>query len=85
MRKTRVRQYTIRSVPDRVDQELRRRAREQGKSVNQVALEALEAGTATGHRYHDLDFMIGTMDSTEAKRMEREVAKQRAIDPELWK
>jgi len=36
-----VRQYTIRNVPRHVDRALRKRATETGKSLNQVALEAL--------------------------------------------
>ena len=35
-------QYTIRSVPEHVDRELRRRASEQHKSLNTVILETLE-------------------------------------------
>jgi hypothetical protein len=38
-------QYTIRGVPKAVDAELRRRARQEQKSLNQVAVEALAAAT----------------------------------------
>jgi hypothetical protein len=34
-------QYTIRNVPDTLDEALRRVARERGKSLNEVAIEAL--------------------------------------------
>jgi len=37
-------QYTIRKVPNSLDVALRRRAREQGKSLNDVAIEALARG-----------------------------------------
>lgn len=37
-------QYTIRNVPNFLDAVLRRRAQEQGKSLNEVALEALTRG-----------------------------------------
>lgn len=37
-------QYTIRSVPSDVDQALRQRSRQEGKSLNTVAVEALARG-----------------------------------------
>jgi plasmid stability protein len=37
-------QYTIRNVPHTLDAALRRAAREQGKSLNEVAIEALARG-----------------------------------------
>lgn len=38
-------QYTIRKVPSLVDVALRRRAREQGRSLNEVVVEALARDT----------------------------------------
>ncbi len=38
------RQYTIRSIPPKVDLALRKRAQKTGKSLNEIALEALEKG-----------------------------------------
>ena len=40
-------QYTIRNIPDPLDAALRRSAREQGKSLNDVAIEALAAVPAS--------------------------------------
>lgn len=37
-------QYTIRNVPEALDEALRRAARERGKSLNEVAIEALARG-----------------------------------------
>jgi len=37
-------QYTIRNVPKTLDEALRRAAREQDKSLNEVAIEALARG-----------------------------------------
>jgi hypothetical protein len=79
-------QYTVRDVPPQVDRALRRRARETGRSLNRVAVEALAAGAGESARtYDDLDFMIGTMSKAEAARLDREVAAQRRIDPGLWR
>jgi hypothetical protein len=79
-------QYTLRDVPLEVDRTLRRRARETGRSLNRVAVEALAAGAGESTRMHDdLDFMIGTMSKAEAERIDREIAAQRRIDPGLWR
>jgi predicted HicB family RNase H-like nuclease len=39
-------QYTIRKVPHSLDEALRRVARERGKSLNEVVIEALARGLA---------------------------------------
>jgi hypothetical protein len=41
-------QYTIRNIPKQLDQALRRKARAQRRSLNEVALEALSLGTGIG-------------------------------------
>src|SRR6185369_11229890 len=43
-------QYTLRNVPGAVDEALRRRAREQHKSLNEVAVEALAEGLGLGRQ-----------------------------------
>lgn len=81
------RQYTIRNVPQRVDQALRRRAQATGKSINQVAVEALIEGSGEGGRiaHDDLDFLVGSLSKAEAKILDREIAHQRLIDEKLWR
>ncbi len=79
-------QYTIRNVPKQVDQALRRRAKASGKSINQVAVEALIEGSGERSRvYADLDFLVGSLSNSEAKAMDREIAEQRGIDEKLWR
>jgi hypothetical protein len=56
-------QYTIRNVPDLLDEVLRRSAREQGKSLNEVAIEALARGAGLSERrlrQRDLSDIAGT-------------------------
>ena len=56
-------QYTIRRVPERLDRELRRQAREEQRSLNEMTLRALERGLGLAeeeHRHHDLDDLAGT-------------------------
>jgi plasmid stability protein len=56
-------QYTIRNVPDNLDAALRGSAREQGKSLNDVAIEALARGAGLSEsrrRRRDLRDVAGT-------------------------
>ena len=79
-------QYTIRKVPQTVDAALRRRAREQGKSLNEVTIEALARGAGLGEsrgRQRDLGDIVGTWRKDRA--FDRALAAQDAIDEELWK
>ena len=79
-------QYTLRKVPPQVDRTLRQRAREERRSLNDVALEALERGlglTGKPVRYHDLDDLAGTW--VKDAEFDRAVEEMDQIDPELWK
>jgi hypothetical protein len=79
-------QYTIRGVPDHVDQTLRRRAVETGRSLNSVAVEALERGLGLGDGpviHHDLDFLIGTWE--EDPEFDRVMEEFERIDEEQWR
>ena len=57
-------QYTIRSVPNKVDLLLRKRARKTGQSLNKVSLEALAKGVGLSSDddsgYDDLEWFIGS-------------------------
>ncbi len=84
--KKNTRQYTIRYIPLQVDRVLRRRAKEAGKSFNQVALEALASGAGESLRpQRDFTGIVGSLSKREADQLEEEIARQRQIDPELWK
>ena len=79
-------QYTIRNIPQPVDAALRRKAREQGKSLNDVAIEALVQGAGVGNqrcRQRDLADIAGTWRKDPA--FDAAVASQDTIDPELWR
>ena len=79
-------QYTIRQVPQQVDQALRQRAREERRSLNAVAIEALVRGLGlTGQpvRHHDLDELIGTWVNDAA--FDKAIEDMDQIDAELWK
>jgi len=79
-------QYTIRNVPEPVDAALRRMARQCGKSLNQVAVEALVRGAGLDEqrvRQRDLSNIAGTWRKDPA--FEKAIASQDTVDPELWR
>jgi hypothetical protein len=79
-------QYTVRNIPPELDKTLRRKAKREGKSLNQIALEALSDGAGIGRspgKNHHLDFAIGTW--VEDPEFDKIIEEQRRIDPETWK
>ena len=79
-------QYTVRDVPARVDRALRRRASEEGKSLNQVLRDALakEAGAdGVDVLHHDLDALAGAWD--EDPEFDRAIAEQDRVDEAMWR
>ncbi|MCK4514188.1 MAG: hypothetical protein KAU31_02965 [Spirochaetaceae bacterium] len=77
-------QYTIRNIPDALDQELRERARRRGTSLNEAAIDALRRGlgiTENVVEYGDLDDLIGTWKKDEA--FEQALADQDTIDLDI--
>jgi plasmid stability protein len=79
-------QYTIRDVPKDVDKALRKKARAEGRSLNDVALEALRQGTGVGDRRvkkRDLSSITGTW--VHDPETEAALREQDQIDPELWR
>ena len=79
-------QYTIRKIPEPVDAALRRVARQQGKSLNDVAIEALARGAGLSDersRQRDLSDIARTWRKDSA--FESALAAQDAIDLALWR
>jgi hypothetical protein len=75
--------YTIRNIPPTVDIALRERARAAGKTLNQVALEALAEGIGMPRKRRNLDDMVGSW--KEDKDFDEAIAAQHQIDEDLWK
>jgi hypothetical protein len=79
-------QYTIRKVPNSLDEALRRAARERGKSLNEIAIEALARGagvTGDRDRQRDLADIAGTWRKDPA--FDSALAAQDTIDEEMWR
>jgi hypothetical protein len=79
-------QYTLRDIPPALDSELRRRAKDEGKSLNSVAIEALIRGAGLGEtalRLRDLSDIVGTWQ--EDREFDQAIAEQDQIDEHLWR
>jgi hypothetical protein len=79
-------QYTLRNIPAAVDGLLRRRARDEGKSLNEVALEAIVRGlglSADAIQRRDLSDVAGGWHTD--KSTDDALAAQRSVDPDLWR
>ena len=78
-------QYTIRNVPRTLDEALRKAARERGKSLNELAIEALARGagvTPDRVRQRDLGDIAGTWRKDPA--FDSALAAQDTVDEEMW-
>lgn len=81
---------TLRNIPPKLQDALRKRADAEGLSLNKVVIRMLEeaagqrrtASKAT--RHHDLDHLAGTWSDAEAAAFETSLAEQRKMDPEIW-
>ena len=76
-------QYTIRGVPQEVDQELRRRAAARKLSLNQVVLGELLAATSGDRKRADFSDLVGRW--TPDAAFDEIVAAQRLVDADRWK
>jgi plasmid stability protein len=80
-------QYTVRNIPEHVDRALRRKAREERKSLNEVLRQALirEAGAVEPSvRLHaDLDTLAGTW--VDDPGFDEAIRAQDQVDESLWR
>jgi hypothetical protein len=79
-------QYTLRGIPAALDEALRERAKAEGKSLNEVAVDALAEGLGLGDAdivRRDLSDVVGTWRKESA--VESALRAQDKIDKALWK
>lgn len=79
-------QYTIRGIPEALDDAIRERARTEGKSLNEVAVEALADGLGLGAAdvvRRDLSDIAGTWKPDPG--VEAALAEQHRVDEDLWR
>ena len=79
-------QYTVRDIPSSLDAALRRRARAEGKSLNEVTVDVLKHGLGLGDSREprrDLRDIARTWKRDAA--VEAAFAAQDQVDEDLWK
>lgn len=79
-------QYTLRGIPAALDQALRERARVEGKSLNEAAIETLADGAGLSDKditRRDLSDIVGTWKREAA--VDAALKAQDRIDEALWK
>ncbi len=81
---------TLRNLPPEIARKIRQTAQEQRTSANKAVIHLLEGTTGSGRSriktvHHDLDALAGSWSAGEARAFDRSLARQRAIDEDLWK
>ena len=79
-------QYTLRNVPAAIDRALRRLARQEGRSLNEVAIRALSRAVGVGDepvRHRDLSDLANTWQDD--PEFDAALADHDRIDPGLWR
>jgi hypothetical protein len=79
-------QYTLRGIPRSLDAAVRERARVEGRSLNDVAVEAMSEGLglgSSGQVRRDLSDVAGSWKKESA--VDAALAAQDRIDPDDWK
>ena len=79
-------QYTVRGISKALDKAIRQRARSEGKSLNEVTVEALFGGLGLAKESvarRDLSDVVGTWKKDAA--VDAALSAQDQIDESLWK
>jgi len=79
---------TLRNIPPKLQEAIRKRAGEDGLSLNKAVLRMLEEATGQRHParglHHELDHLAGIWSAEEAAAFDAALLEQRRIDPEAW-
>ena len=78
---------TLRNLPPRVAQAIRKKAATEKTSLNKAVIGLLEVSTGNSkpEKKRDLSWLAGSWSKEEADAFDRALAEQRQIDPEMWK
>ena len=82
---------TLRNLPPGLARMIRQAADEKRTSINKVVIHLLEENLGIRGKkkdkplHHDLDALAGCWTKEEALEFEKALARQRTIDPDLWK
>lgn len=82
---------TLRNLPPELARIIHSKATEKRTSVNRAVISLLEESVGTRGKkkdkplHHDLDTLAGSWTKNEAAAFERALARQRGIEPDIWK
>lgn len=78
---------TLRNIPPRVAQAIRKKAAAEKTSLNKAVIGLLEVSTGHGkpEKKRDLSRWVGSWTKEEADTFDRNLAEQRKIDWEMWR
>ena len=82
---------TLRNLPPELARIIRQKAEAKGTSINKAVISLLEEGVGIRGKkkdrpvHHELDPLAGSWTKEEGSAFEKALARQRAIDPDLWK
>lgn len=80
---------TLRRLKPELARAIERKAHEIGTSLSGAVLALLEQATGLSKKgkvlHHDLDRFFGVWSEEEAREFDKELKRQRKIDPELWR
>lgn len=88
MKKTHPTQYTIRAVPEHLDNRLREIAVSEGTSLNAAALEALRRGLGEGGgsvRYRTLGGLLDRPRKMDNPGWEKALREMDVVEPDAWR
>jgi hypothetical protein len=81
--------FTIRGVDSELAEKLKKTAKKQGKSVNQLTIELIQESLGLkkekkfSREYDDLDDLFGRWSEDEFNAIDRKISRERCIDHEL--
>ncbi len=81
---------TVRGIDPILSEKLKRAAKEEGRSVNQIVIDTMKQSFGIKKEkkytmvYHDLDHIFGRWSTEEFERIQEKIDKERKIDKELW-
>jgi ribosomal protein S24E len=81
---------TVRGIDPIIAEKLRRAAKAQGKSVNQIVVETIQKSFGLDKQkkftqtYDDLDHLFGKWSQEEFDQIQGKIDAERTIDEELW-
>jgi ribosomal protein S24E len=82
---------TVRGIDAPLAEKLKKTAKNEGKSVNQLVIDSIKDRLGEGNEkhfsvvYHDMDHLFGKWTQKEFEAIQGKIDAERKIDQELWR